>query len=231
MARSPNISCWRIREIDIHGHTDVPTSEFGVQKFQESIRILSLFNLHIMCFPGGISGKEPACSCRRCKRHSFDPWVEKIPWSRKWQPTPVFSPGEPHGQGSLEGYSPWGSQQSTEHARTHTHTHQLFEMQWLDFLPIPESHTEQEALRSPHSLFLGLVPAQCLVAGSWGLAGFVAVGWQAWWAAAVAGWWWLSEKLDWSVLEQPTKKGSVSGTTKINFTASQFSWNLLDLGD
>ena len=37
----------------------------------------------------------------------FDPWVEKIPWSREWQPTPVFLPGEFHGQGSLaEGYSP-----------------------------------------------------------------------------------------------------------------------------
>ena len=31
---------------------------------------------------------------RRCKRHGFDPWVRKIPWSRKWQPTPVFLPGE-----------------------------------------------------------------------------------------------------------------------------------------
>ena len=37
----------------------------------------------------------------------FDPWVEKI-WKRKWQPTPVFLPGECHGQRSLAGYSPWG---------------------------------------------------------------------------------------------------------------------------
>ena len=29
-------------------------------------------------------------------RHGFDPWVEKIPWKRKWQPTPVFLPGESH---------------------------------------------------------------------------------------------------------------------------------------
>ena len=35
-------------------------------------------------FPGGASGKEPTCQCRRHKRHGFDPWVEKIPWSRKW---------------------------------------------------------------------------------------------------------------------------------------------------
>ena len=42
---------------------------------------------------------------RRCR---FDPWVGKIPWRRKWQPTPVFLPGKSHGQRSLEGYSPRG---------------------------------------------------------------------------------------------------------------------------
>ena len=40
-------------------------------------------------------------------RHGFDPWVGKIPWKRIWQPTPVFLPGESHGQRGLEGYSPW----------------------------------------------------------------------------------------------------------------------------
>ena len=42
------------------------------------------------------------------QRPRFNPWVRKIPWRRKWQPTPVFLPGESHGQRSLEGYSPWG---------------------------------------------------------------------------------------------------------------------------
>ena len=37
----------------------------------------------------------------------FDPWVRKIPWRRKWQPTPVFMPRELHGQRNLVGYSPW----------------------------------------------------------------------------------------------------------------------------
>ena len=58
-------------------------------------------------FPGGISGKEPASQCRRHKRCRFNPWVRKIPWRRQWQPTPVFLPGESHGQRSLVGYSPW----------------------------------------------------------------------------------------------------------------------------
>ena len=56
----------------------------------------------------GASGKEPSCQCRRHKRHRFDSCLGKIPWKRKWQPTPVFSPGEAHGQMSLEGCSPWG---------------------------------------------------------------------------------------------------------------------------
>ena len=38
----------------------------------------------------------------------FDPWVGKIPWRRKWQPTLVFLPGKSHGQRSLGGYSPRG---------------------------------------------------------------------------------------------------------------------------
>ena len=42
--------------------------------------------------------------CRRCKRHRFDPWVEKIPWRRAWQPTPIFLPEESHGQRNLVGY-------------------------------------------------------------------------------------------------------------------------------
>ena len=57
-------------------------------------------------FLGGTSGKEPACQCRRLKRHGFDSRVGKVPWRRAGQPTPVFLPGESHEQRSLEGYSP-----------------------------------------------------------------------------------------------------------------------------
>ena len=44
----------------------------------------------------------------QCRRHGFHPWVYKIPWRRKWQPTPVFLPEKSHEQRSQEGYSPWG---------------------------------------------------------------------------------------------------------------------------
>ena len=56
-----------------------------------------------------LSGKESTC---QCKRHGFNPWVGKIPWSRKWQPSLVFLPGKFHGQRSLVGYSPWGPKES-----------------------------------------------------------------------------------------------------------------------
>ena len=71
-------------------------------------------------FPGGSAGKEPTWQWRRHKRNGFDPWVRKIPWRRKWQPTPVFWPRESHGQRSLVGYSLWGCKESdaTEHSHT-----------------------------------------------------------------------------------------------------------------
>ena len=53
-------------------------------------------------FPGGSDGKESACNV------GFYPWVRRIPWRRKWQPTPIFLPGKSHGQRSLAGNSSWG---------------------------------------------------------------------------------------------------------------------------
>ena len=50
---------------------------------------------------GSTSGKESSCQCRRHIKYGFDLWVRKISWRRKWQPIPVFLPGESHGQRSL----------------------------------------------------------------------------------------------------------------------------------
>ena len=71
-------------------------------------------------FPGGASGKELTCQCRRLKKLEFNPWVRKIPWSRKQHPTPVFLSGKCYGQRSLVGYSPRVSKESaaTEYAHT-----------------------------------------------------------------------------------------------------------------
>ena len=57
-------------------------------------------------FPGGASGEEPACQCRRQKRQASECWLGKIPWRGAWRPTPVFLSGEFHGWESLVGHSP-----------------------------------------------------------------------------------------------------------------------------
>ena len=49
----------------------------------------------IVDFPGGSVGKESTCNTGET---GFNSWVKKIPWRRKWQPTPVFLPGTSHGQ-------------------------------------------------------------------------------------------------------------------------------------
>ena len=56
--------------------------------------------------------KNLPANVRDAKRLRFDPWLGKIPWGRKWQPTPVFLPGKFHRQRSLAGYSPWGHRES-----------------------------------------------------------------------------------------------------------------------
>ena len=68
--------------------------------------------------PRRLSGKESTYHCRRHRSCEFYPWVRKIPWKRKWQPSPVFLPGESHGQRSLVSCSPWGPKElaTTEHA-------------------------------------------------------------------------------------------------------------------
>ena len=56
-------------------------------------------------FPGGTDGKASAYSAGD---PGSIPGSGKVPWRRKWQPTPVLLPGKLHGQRSLVGYSPWG---------------------------------------------------------------------------------------------------------------------------
>ena len=72
------------------------------------IHYLYILHIHTHHFPGGASGKEPACQCSRLRRRGFDPSVRKIPWRRAQQSTPVFLPGESHGQKIQAGYSPQG---------------------------------------------------------------------------------------------------------------------------
>ena len=84
--------------------------------------------------PWWLSGKEFTCQCRS---HEFDPWVERIPWKKKQQPTPEFLPEKSYGQRSLAGYSPWGSQKSdtTEQLNNNTGQMRLLRLQKRHALP------------------------------------------------------------------------------------------------
>ena len=92
---------------------------FQVCLISKLFRTIMLFSIILA------NGKEPACQCRRHKRQEFVLWVRTIPWRREWKPTPVFFPGEAHGQRSLVGYSQWGREEldTTEELSTDTHTH------------------------------------------------------------------------------------------------------------
>ena len=91
----------------VYLHIYLPTASLG-KEFQAGL-------------PMWLHGKESTCQHRICRRHGFDPWVRKIPWSRKWQPDPVFLPGKFHRQRILAGYSPWGRTESDMTEHTHIH--------------------------------------------------------------------------------------------------------------
>ena len=77
----------------------------------ECVCIIYIYMCVYMGFPHSSAVKSPPPP-RQCRRCGFNPWVGKIPWRRKWQPTPVFLPGKSHGQRRLAGYGLWGSQKS-----------------------------------------------------------------------------------------------------------------------
>ena len=67
-------------------------------------------------FSGGSDGKASAYNAGRPR---FNPWVRKILWRRKWQPTPALLPGKSHGWRSVVGYSPWGRKESDTTEQLH----------------------------------------------------------------------------------------------------------------
>ena len=78
------------REIGINIYTRLCINQITKENVLHSTRNSTPCRGH----PGAASGKEPACQCRKPKRHRFDSWLGKIRWRRAWQPTPVILPGE-----------------------------------------------------------------------------------------------------------------------------------------
>ena len=101
MATHSSVLAWRIPGPG--GPCGLPS--MGSQSRTQLKRCSSSSSRHKLGLPWWLSGKESSCQCRRCR---FNPWTGKMPLRRKWQPTPVFLPGESHGGRSLVGYSPRG---------------------------------------------------------------------------------------------------------------------------
>ena len=78
--------------------------------------------------------------CQQCRRHRFNPWVGKIPWRKKWLPTPVFLPGKFHRQQSLAAYSLW------DHKELDTTEQLTFSVS------IYNQHVLHKACQYPHTL-------------------------------------------------------------------------------
>ena len=81
--------------------------------------------------PRWCNGKESASQYREFKRCGLNAWVRIIPWSRKWQPTPVFLPGKLHGQRSLAGHK---ESNMTEWLSKYTYIH--IYIYWMLFIQI-----------------------------------------------------------------------------------------------
>ena len=95
-----------------------------------------------------LSGRESDCQCMNHRRHEFDPWLRKIPWRRKWHPSPVVLPGKAHGQRSLAGCSPWCHKRVTwlsTHAHIHTYIQHCLKATKTEF--VTQNFNNSEIIR------------------------------------------------------------------------------------
>ena len=110
-----------------------------ISTWNSGILILPPFGMSctlLLGFPDGSVVKNPSVIAGKCRRWGFNPWVGKISWRRKWQPTLVFLPGESHGQRSLEGYSPQRHKGLSDWAHMHV------------LVPISPSSSKEKTLPS-----------------------------------------------------------------------------------
>ena len=96
-----------IKELASFGPTETWVWILAVWPWPTSLCLIRIIKAYTLDwgFPGGNSGKDPACQCRRLKIPRFDPWVRKIPWRRKWQ-LQYFCLENPMDKRRLAGYSP-----------------------------------------------------------------------------------------------------------------------------
>ena len=145
LKKASNLASWQCTRTQLFCIVNPPSlNMFGIDQRNDLLRLFfsSMSAKTVLSFPGGTSGKESTCQARRCRRCGFNPWVRKIPWRRKWQPTPVFLPGKFHGQRSLTDYSPWDCKESDMAKQLNTHTQGQYyrNTEDPDFLPFIALH-------------------------------------------------------------------------------------------
>ena len=96
-------------------------SRLCVKNLCTMLNIMNYYS-YLRGFSSGVTGKEPTYQCRRHKKGRFHPWVGKVPWRRKWQPGPVFLPGESLDQRNLVGLQSMGSHRVRHNKQLSMHT-------------------------------------------------------------------------------------------------------------
>ena len=128
--------------------------------------------LGIYGLPRWRSGKESACQCRRCGRRRFDPWIRKIPWRRKWQPSLLLLPEKILWTEEYGRLHPWGhkvpdtTKQLSTHASYYGKNHKnispplssqsfSWSSSWDSALPMPEMQVKSLVgeLRFPYAMW------------------------------------------------------------------------------
>ena len=100
----------------------VPQNKEDIHSSLNLIQLIIITSLQALGFSLVCGGSDDNSICLQCRRPGFDPWVRKIPWRRKWQPTPVLLPGKFNEWRSLVGYSPWGRKELDMTERFHYFT-------------------------------------------------------------------------------------------------------------
>ena len=125
----------------------------------------------------------------------FSPWAGKIPWRRKWQSTPVFLPGESHGQRSLGGYSPWGHKELVTATHMHTCSTEPAPQNWKKGQKEQAESSASAPPSQPH-IHSGITGHGCHSPRLTSTPG--SVGWELWVAGMPRPAWLLCQHQPWS---------------------------------
>ena len=122
---------WIPSPIICDGDEKLTQMRFSTGILRHRAPILLLSHTHLLGWSSQVA--QLAQHSLQCKRPRCNLWVRKVPWRRKWQPTPVFLPGKSHGQRSLGGYGPWDHKEKNTTERLNHH-HGFFRAELLKIL-------------------------------------------------------------------------------------------------